>query len=259
MPPAGALIFKLEQTFIRVSPDYRELQELIAREGSPGAYQQPGPGSAPAMLALRKRLGRGAYERVRLNAEAAAERVETQALDGAQVYPGTVKLLESLRDTGWWVVASSDLGRKPVAGFLKAKSLAQFFNAVVARPRLDEERLLAKRLRPIKSKLKTLAYSVYFCNSSREVTEAKALGMKCFVLPSPVEPFRTLYQAGPSGILLSLEEVLPLLSLPAMKLPEQPKPAAEKKAVPRRKKRASRTPRRAPNRRKPDGSRPPNG
>ena len=50
-----------------------------------------------------------------------------------------------------------------------------------------------------------------------------------FVLPSPVEPFRTLYQAGPNGIILSLEEIPSLLSLPAMKLPAQGKPPAKKK------------------------------
>ena len=94
---------------------------------------------------------------------------------------------------------------------------------------LDEERLLAKRLRPVQTKLKTLVNSVYFCNSSLEVGEAKALGMKVFVLPSPVEPFRTLYQAGPNGIILSLDEIPPLLSLPAMKLAVQEKEVAAKR------------------------------
>jgi len=53
--------------------------------------------------------------------------------------------------------------------------------------------------------------------------------MKVFVLPSPVEPFRTLYQAGPNGIILSLDEIPPLLTLPSMKLPVLEKPVVVKK------------------------------
>jgi beta-phosphoglucomutase-like phosphatase (HAD superfamily) len=230
MPPSGALIFKLEQTFFRANPDYGEVLEVIRKE-VPGEVSQQSStrGLAPTMLELKKKLGKKAYEQVRLKAEAAAERIETQALGAAQMHPGVVKMLESVRDTGWWVVAASDMGKKPIAGFLKSNSLSQYMNLVLARSRLDEERLLAKSLRLVQTKLQTLTNSVYFCNSSREVSEAKALGMKCFVLPSPVEPFRTLYQAGPNGIILSLEEIPSLLSLPAMKLPAQGKPPAKKK------------------------------
>lgn len=229
MPPAGALIFKLEQTFFRTNLDYAELRGLITREQAGGAAQSSTPGIAPAMLALKKSLGKKAYGKFEVRAEATAEKIETQALAAAQMHPGVVKMLESVRDTGWWVVAASDIGKKPVADFLESKSLSQYMNLVVARSRLDEEPLLAKRLRLVRTRLKTLANSVYFCNSSREVSEAKALGMKVFVLPSPVEPFRTLYQAGPNGIILSLDEIPSLLSLPAMKLPPQEKPPAKKK------------------------------
>jgi beta-phosphoglucomutase-like phosphatase (HAD superfamily) len=227
MPPAGALIFKLEQTFFRTTLDYGDVLSLLMRERPEGMPQQVS-GVAPALLALRKKLDRKAYGRLRLKAEAAAQKVETQSLGSAQMHPGVVKMLEAVRDTGWWVVAASDIGKKPVAEFLKSKSLSQYMNLVVARSRLDEEGLIAKRLKPVQTKLKTLANSVYFCNSSREVPEAKALGMKVFVLPSPVEPFRSLYQSGPNGIILSLDEIPSLLTLPAMKLPEQEKTVAAK-------------------------------
>ena len=233
MPPAGALIFKLEQTFFRANIDYAGVQELIRKQQANSSDSQSSPGLAPSMLALKKRLGKKGYEAFRKRAEAEAERAESQALQGAQMHPGVVKMLEAVRDTGWWVVAASDIGKKPVKDFLEGKALAQFMNLVVARSRLDEERTLAKRLRPVQSKLKTLTNSVYFCNSSRDVMEAKAMGMKCFVLPSLAEPFRTLYQAGPNGIILSLDEIPPLLSLPAMKLPAQVQ-AAPKKRPPRR-------------------------
>ena len=231
MAPAGALIFKLEQTFFRVNLDYSGVQEVLRKEQSSDVGSPSFPGIAPSMLALKKRLGKKAYEVLRKRAEAAAERMETEALRGSQMQPGVVKMLEAVRDTGWWVVAASDIGKKPIKEFLEGKSLSQYMNLVVSRSRLDEERLLAKRLRPVQSKLKTLANSVYFCNSSREVMEAKALGMKCFVLPSTVEPFRTLYQAGPNGIILSLDEIPALLSLPAMKLPTQVQSAPRRKAT----------------------------
>ena len=227
MPPAGALIFKLEQTLFRVSLDYGEVLGLVSTAQPGVTGQRSTRGLAPAMLELKKKIGKKAYDRARVKVEAAAERVETRALDSAQMHPGVVKMLESVRDTGWWVVAVSDIGRKPVAGFLKSKFLDQYMNLVLARSRLDQERPLAKSLRPVQTKLKTLAHSVYFCNSSREVVDAKTLGMKCFVLPSQVEPFRALYQAGPNGIILSLDEIPTLLSLPNMKLPP-PTPAVEK-------------------------------
>ena len=247
MPPGGALIFKLEQTFFRVSLDYNGVQELLRKEQRNDVGSQPSSGIAPSMLALKKRLGKKAYEALRRKAEDAADRMETQALGGAQMHPGVEKMLEALRDTGWWVVAVSDIGKKPVKEFLESKSLGQYMNLVVARSRLDEERLLSKRLRPVQSKLRTLANSVYFCNSSRDVMEAKALGMKCFVLPSPVEPFRTLYQAGPNGIILSLDEIPPLLSLPSMKSPEPLKAVPKKKTPRQRRGKQGKTPRqRAP-------------
>jgi beta-phosphoglucomutase-like phosphatase (HAD superfamily) len=235
MPPAGALIFKLEQTFFRANLDYYDVQELIRKEQPREANLSFSLGLASTMLALKRHMGKRAYEELRRKAEIVADRLETQALSSAQVNPGAVKMLEAVRDTGWWVVATSDFAKKPISDFLESKSLGQYMNLVVARSRLDEEHLLAKRLHPVQSKLKGLANSVYFCNSSREVTEAKVLGMKCFVLPSPVEPFRTLYQAGPSGIILSLEEIPTLLSLPTMKLTETPKPSPIRR-VPRRKK-----------------------
>lgn len=229
MPPAGALIFKLEQTFFRTATDYREVIAMVTK-GQPGEPAlQTAPTIASSMIALKKKLGKKAYAQLKRKAEASAQRSEAQALASAQMHPGVVQMLEAVRDTGWWVVAASDFAKKPVSDFLKAKSLAKYMNLVVARTRLDEERSLPKRLRPVQTKLGTLSHSVYFCNSSREVAEAKALGMKCFVLPSPTEPFRTLYQAGPNGIILSLEEIPPLLSLPAMKLPVLEKPAVKKK------------------------------
>jgi beta-phosphoglucomutase-like phosphatase (HAD superfamily) len=231
MPPAGALIFKLEQTLFRADVDYSAVQELVKKEQSGEASPLVAPSLAATMLSLKKRLGKKGYGKIRQKAKAMAERTESQALGRAVLHQGAEKMLESVRDTGWWVVAASDLGKKPITDFLKTKSLSQYMNLVVARSRLDEERVLARRLRPVQTRLKTLSNSVYFCNSSREVGEAKALGMKCFVLPSPVEPFRTLYQAGPNGIILSLEEIPPLLSLPTMKLPELAKPAARGRAL----------------------------
>ncbi|MDG6901409.1 MAG: hypothetical protein JRM80_05550 [Nitrososphaerota archaeon] len=236
MPPSGALIFKLEQAFFRADVDYAEVQQLVRSEQPDQAGLPAAPGWVSTMLPLRRKLGRKAYANLRSKGESIAERLESQALSSAQMHPGVVKMLEQVRDTGWWVVGATDMGKKPVNDFLKAKSLSQYMNLVVARTRLDEEGLLAKRLKPVQSRLKTLANSVYFCNSSREVVEAKALGMKCFVLPSPVEPFRTLYQAGPDGIILSLDEVPALLSLPAMKLPETPRPTVKERAPRRRKK-----------------------
>jgi beta-phosphoglucomutase-like phosphatase (HAD superfamily) len=236
MAPVGALIFKLEQTFFRAELDYVDVQELIKKEQPGEASLQFSQGLASTLLALKRRMGKKAYEELRKKAEIVADRLETQALGSAQMHPGVTKMLEAVRDSGWWVVAASDVGKKPIADFLESRSLSQYMNLVVARSRLDEDRLLAKRLRPVQSKLKSLASSVYFCNSSREVAEAKALGMKCFVLPSPVEPFRTLYQAGPNGIILSLDEIPPLLSLPAMKLLAPPRPVAKKGASRRTKK-----------------------
>jgi len=228
MPPAGALIFKLEQTFFRANLDYGAVLSLIGRD-QPGALgKQSARGLATAMLELKKKLGKEDYQQLKVKAEAAADKLENEALEAAEMHPGAVKMLEAVRDTGWWVVAASDLGKKPIAAFLKSRALRQYMNMVVARSRLDEERVLSKSLRPVQTKLKTLANSVYFCNSSREVVEAKTLGMKCFVLPSHVEPFRALYQVGPNGILLSLNEIPTLLSLPNMKLPVQAKPVVEK-------------------------------
>jgi beta-phosphoglucomutase-like phosphatase (HAD superfamily) len=229
MAPAGALIFKLEQAFLKVNVDYGPVQDILRKEQRTDIGSTP-QGISPSLLAMKKRLGKKAYEAVRKKAEATAEVAETRALGEAQMHPGVVKMLESVRDTGWWVVAASDMGKRPVKRFLDSKSLSQYMNLVVARSRLDEDRALAKRLRPVEKKLRTLANSVYFCNSSREVFEAKAIGMKCFVLPSPVEPFRTLYLAGPNGIILSLDEIPALLSLPAMKLPAQIVTAPKKKA-----------------------------
>ena len=247
MQPSGALIFKLEQCFFRVNLDYAEVLQQV--RGELRAEEAPlGQGLAASMLALKRQLGKKAYEGVRSRAETAAETLEARSLAGAQMHPGVVKMLEQVRDTGWWVVAATDLGKKPITEFLESKSLGQYMNRVVARSRLDQDVSLSARLRPVRAKLKTLSTSVYFCNSSREVKEAKALGMKCFVLPSPVEPFRTLYQAGPDGIILSLEEVPPLLSLPSMKLPELPKPEPRKVRRARRvrrktaRKRARKTP-----------------
>jgi hypothetical protein len=67
----------------------------------------------------------------------AAESTETQALARAQMHVGVEKALDSVRDTGWWVLATSDIGKKPVTNFLESSSLGNYMNMVLARSRLD--------------------------------------------------------------------------------------------------------------------------
>ena len=129
--------------------------------------------------------------------------------------------LEAAHAAGWFVAVASDFGKASVSEALEQKSLAKQVDLVAARTRLDQDRQLSKRLGPVKRKVKSLAKAVYFCNRSREVKDAKALGMRCMVLPSKTEPFRTLLWAQPTGMLLSLQELPQLLALPSMKLPEQ--------------------------------------
>lgn len=225
-------MFKFEQVFCNPSPDYAILSELI-RKGEQSA------GTAPKLLstgerlvALKKLMPPKAYKQLRTLAESAAEKAETQSLNEAPLLSGVSTALEAAHSAGWLVAVASDFGKVPVSKALEQKSLAKRVDLIAARSRLDEDRRLTKRLAPVKRKVKSLAKVVYFCNRSREVKEAKALGMRCMVLPSKTESFQTLLWAEPDGMILSLQELPQLLALPSMKLSEQKGTEAAKKQGP---------------------------
>lgn len=219
MSPRGALVFNAEQTLFRVNVNYAEAYKVIEGEGAQPAGVMRPFGIGPRLLALKDEMKRQEYLKTRSKAESVAEKLEAQAMASAQLNSGVVTALDAAKRAGWWLVVASDFGKKAVLKGLEAKSLKSSVNQILGRAHLDEERNLAKRLQPLKRKMKGLGSSVYFCNSSFEIKAAKSLGMKCFALPSPVEQFRLLLQAEPAGIILSLDELPQLLSLPSMKLP----------------------------------------
>lgn len=224
MNPRGALIFNAEQALFHVNVNYAEAYEIIGnQETEPAGAVRP-PGIGPRLLALKGKMKRQAYLKTRSKAESVAAKLETQALASARLMPGAVTAVDAARREGWWVVVASDYAKKAVLEGLESKSLRSNVDQILARSHLDEERNLARRLQPLSRKMKGLGSSVYFCNSSLEIKAAKSLGMKCFALPSPVEQFRWLLQAEPDGIILSLDELPQLLSLPSMKLPAEANP-----------------------------------
>ena len=225
MAPQGVLVFKLEQVLCNPNPDYSELHELIRKE-------ELSAGTAPKLLsvgerlvALKKVMAPKAYRQFRKEAESAAEKAEAQSLLEAPIFSGVTPALEAAHGAGWQVAVASDFARASVRKSLEQKSLSKVVDLVAARVRLDEDRRLEKRLSPVKRRVRSLEKVVYFCNRSREVKEAKALGMRCMVLPSKAESFRTLLWAEPDGMILSMQELPQLLDLPSMKLSGPGEPA----------------------------------
>lgn len=239
LAPQGALVFKLEQTLCSPSTDYAALNNLIWKEEQSVGSSPKLLGPGERLAALKKSMAPKAYKQFRTRAESAAKEAETRSLDQAPLFPGVAAALGAARSAGWLVAVASDLGKSPVSKALGQKSLAEQVDLIAARSRLDQDRQLSKRLAPVKRKVKSLAKVVYFCNRSAEVKEAKSLGMRCIVLPSKTESFQTLLWAEPDGMILSLQELPQLLSLPSMKLPEQkptgtanPEPGAGERAAP---------------------------
>ena len=225
-------MFKFEEVFCNPAPDYSALQELMRKQEHSAGTTPKLLGTGERLIALKKLMAPKAYKQLRSLAESAAEKAETKSLLEAPLFSGVGTALEAARSAGWLVAVASDLGKVSVAKALEQKSLAEEVDLVAARARLDEDSRLPKRLAPVKRKVKSLAKVVYFCNRSREVKEAKALGMRCMVLPSKTESFRTLLWAEPDGMILSLQELPQLLALPAMKLQERKRTRAAKKSGP---------------------------
>lgn len=221
MTPQGALVFKFEEVFCDAIPNYAALDQLIRKEEQASAASPKLLGWGERLLALKKRMPPKAYRQVRLLATSEAEKAETESLLATPLLPGVTTALESAHTAGWLVAVASEFSKVSVSKVLKQKSLAGHVDLTAARTRIDEGRQLSKRLSPVKRKVKSLSKVVYFCNRSQEVKEAKLLGVRCIVLPSKTEPFRTLLWAEPEGMILSLEELPQLLALPSMKLPEQ--------------------------------------
>jgi len=221
LAPYGALVFKFEQVFCSASPNYTALLDLIKKEEQTLGSAPKLLGVGARMLALKKVMAPKAYKQFYALAESAAEKAETESLSQAPLLPGVTEALEAAHAAGWLVAVASDFGGKSVFKSLEQKSLAKKADLIVARARIDEDRQLVKKLSPVKRKVKSLTRAVYFCNRSREIKEAKSLGMRCMVLPSKTESFRTLLWAQPDGMILSLQELPQLLELPSMKLPEQ--------------------------------------
>lgn len=227
-----ALVFKFEEVFFNPSPNYSNLYELIKKEEQESRTVPRLLPVGERMLALKKLMKPKAYKQLLSLAEAAAETAETQSLSEAPLLPGVSTALDAAHDAGWFVAVASDLGKVSVSKALGQKSLTDQIDLVAARTRLDESRELSKRLAPVRKKVRTLTRVVYFCNRSQEVKEAKSLGMRCMVLPSKTEPFRTLLWAEPNGIILSLQELPQLLALPSMKLPEREQPVTGAQPAP---------------------------
>jgi beta-phosphoglucomutase-like phosphatase (HAD superfamily) len=217
--PPSALVFKVEEVLCNPIPNYSDVYDLIKKEEEATGSSHKASGVGDRLLSLKKRMAPKAYNRLRALAESAAERAESVALSQIDLLPGVQTAFQAAHGTGWLVAAASDFNKNAVAKSLEQKSLAMQVDFVAARSRLDGERQLSKRLSPVKRKVGSFTRSVYFCNRSQEVREAKSLGMRCFVLPSNVESFRTLLLAEPDGVILSLLELPTLLALPSMKLP----------------------------------------
>ena len=220
MVPRGALVFKFEEVFCGATPDYSALDDLVKKEERGAAGPARPLGMEARLRALKKSMTPKAFRQLSLLAESAAETAETQSLAKAPLMRGVGEALEAAHSSGWLVAVASDFGKVSVAKALEEKSIAKKVDLVAARTRLIDDRALSKRLLPVKRKVKSLTKVVYFCNRSREVKEAKSLGMRCMVLPSKTETFRTLLWAEPDGMILSLQELPQLLALPSMKLPE---------------------------------------
>jgi beta-phosphoglucomutase-like phosphatase (HAD superfamily) len=215
------LVFRVEQVFCAPTVNYSAVTELIKKEELTIGAVPPLLGIGDRLLALKKRMPRKAYSLLIAAAESAAAKAEAKALLEAPLLPGVKEGLEAARSSGWLVAAASDFGRTAVADSLAQKSLLAMVDLIAARGRLDEKKDLSRKLLPVKGKVKSLMNVVYFCNRSKEVKEAKSLGMRCIVLPSKAEAFRTLLWAEPDGMILSLVELPQLLALPSMKPPEQ--------------------------------------
>lgn len=233
MTQSGALIFKAEQMLFNASVDYSSALEPISKEES-ALRVSPGQGAIDErMRALQKLMPPEAYKELADSAEASIEALELEALKGAKALPGVEAALDAAKSSRWSVVVASDLGEKPVSEWLKLRSLSDKVDLVSARTRLDERNTLEQSLSLAKEKLKGLDTPVYFCNSSRDTKEAKSLGIKCFVLPSKSEPFSALFMAKPDGLLMNLEELPQMLSLPSMHISEpkaEPEPAVDEGA-----------------------------
>ena len=220
--PGGALIFRFEQVVIQPAIDYGKVYQLLNQvvAVTPDPFHIP---TLPAVMAVaRGKLKRRAYLELRAKAGSLADEIEKDALASTSLLPGVKAALEGIRPSGWMVALVSDLGKSSVSGFVDREGFKQSVDEIAGRVRIDDSEALEDRLKPLKSELKTLEGSIYFCSALSEIKEAKALGMRCFALPSRGVPVRATLAALPTGLILSLEELPELLALPSMKPPSRP-------------------------------------